>query len=321
MTVRCLTEAPSDLLANRLARFERQFRYPLGPGRFFRIVHGRDYSRFFRAMGRGVSFVAERPDRVVGVVGVARRILRLPDGARQVVIYVGDLKTEAGLLGGRAWRRLGSAMRDWALREGAVAAWSVVMDGTEAEPDRYTGRFGLEPFERLADLEILRIPATQVQGAIAEDWEGEAAFGRRRWLALAEGHTLCLDGSPKLRSKMTPQWLISPDGGAVGLLEDTMRAKRLIFLRGDSEDGVEMNVSHLTRCLWGRLVSGTALLRQALLRSAKLGYEAMFVAVPSGAADRVTSALGLPGVAVAPAGVWGYGLDRGKPWCVSTSEI
>ncbi len=70
-------EAPAPgALAAALETFERQFVYPLGPGRSFRISHGRDYARFFRAIGleRGVSFVAEEDTgEVLGTLGVALR--------------------------------------------------------------------------------------------------------------------------------------------------------------------------------------------------------------------------------------------------------
>ena len=60
MNVHALSAPPPTALARALDRFEGQFRYPLGPGRSFRISHGDDYPRFFRAMGEGACFVAER---------------------------------------------------------------------------------------------------------------------------------------------------------------------------------------------------------------------------------------------------------------------
>src|SRR5262249_14877821 len=64
-----LLEARADSeLAAKLAEFEAEFTYPLGPGRSFRISHCEDYSRFFRSLGRAACFLAMEGDRVVGAV-------------------------------------------------------------------------------------------------------------------------------------------------------------------------------------------------------------------------------------------------------------
>jgi hypothetical protein len=52
MIVHQLCSAPSPSQAKALAEFEGQFNYPLGAGRSFRISHGEDYPRFFRAIGK-----------------------------------------------------------------------------------------------------------------------------------------------------------------------------------------------------------------------------------------------------------------------------
>lgn len=59
--------------ANALQEVERQFWYPLGPRATFRIEHGDDYTRFFRAMGPAVTFCEERDGEVRGVVSVMFR--------------------------------------------------------------------------------------------------------------------------------------------------------------------------------------------------------------------------------------------------------
>ena len=79
MTIHELRTAPPPELADALERFEEQFHYPLGSDRFFRISHGEDYPRFFRAMGEGVCFVAERDGEVLGAMGAALRRLALPN--------------------------------------------------------------------------------------------------------------------------------------------------------------------------------------------------------------------------------------------------
>ena len=101
LTMHHLSGPPSLDLAGKLAAFEEQFIYPLGPGRHFRITHGEDYPRFFRAMGEAVCFVVEQEDRVAGTLGMAIRRLILPDGTSRRAAYFGDLKIAPA--GAAAW--------------------------------------------------------------------------------------------------------------------------------------------------------------------------------------------------------------------------
>src|SRR5581483_5067432 len=102
MTVQEVCDPPSPELAAALAEFEARFTYPLGPGRSFRISHGEDYARFFRAIGPAICFVAQKGKRVVGTLAVAIRPILAPDGSERRVAYVGDLKIEPGSRGGLA---------------------------------------------------------------------------------------------------------------------------------------------------------------------------------------------------------------------------
>ena len=110
MNVHALETVASSRLASALAHFEKQFTYPLGPGRSFRISHGDDYVRFFRAMGEARCFVAERDQRVLGVLGAALRPLMFPGGERRTVLYLGDLKVDPAAQGGRMVMRLAAAL-------------------------------------------------------------------------------------------------------------------------------------------------------------------------------------------------------------------
>ena len=98
-----LSGPPSPELARKLAAFEEQFTYPLGPGRHFRITHGDDYPRFFRAMGETAVFVVERDERVTATLAVVMRRLTLPDGGSRNVAYFGDLKIWSSRMAGIAW--------------------------------------------------------------------------------------------------------------------------------------------------------------------------------------------------------------------------
>ena len=109
MTLYRLREPPEPTLARALAEFERRFTYPLGPGRSFRISHGEDYPRFFRAMGPATCFVMEQGGRVVGALGVAIRPLQFPDGIRRPAAYIGDLKVDPDVRGSLVFLRLAQA--------------------------------------------------------------------------------------------------------------------------------------------------------------------------------------------------------------------
>ncbi|MBM3980747.1 MAG: N-acetyltransferase, partial [Planctomycetes bacterium] len=139
MNVHALTAAPEPNLATALARFEAQFTYPLGPGRTFRISHGDDYPRFFRAVGGARCFVAERAGEVLGVLGLAETSVTDAGGVAHPAIYLGDLKVAPAARGGRVLPRLAGAAGEWC-RGRAARGFGVVMDGTPVTPDRYTGR-------------------------------------------------------------------------------------------------------------------------------------------------------------------------------------
>lgn len=129
MTLHSLRESPGPALARALADFERGFTYPLGPGRWFRISHGEDYPRFFRAMGPATCYVAELDRCVVGALGVAIRPLMLPDGSRRPTAYIGDLKVARGARGAWVFLRMARAADAWA-RPQVESAYGIVMEGT-----------------------------------------------------------------------------------------------------------------------------------------------------------------------------------------------
>src|ERR1700722_18856214 len=99
----------SPALVKALADFEAPFTYPLGPGKFFRITHGEDYTLFFRAMGNEACFIAEDQGCVAGVLGTVVRNLWLPDGTERKVAYIGDLKIAEEARGGTVLLRLARA--------------------------------------------------------------------------------------------------------------------------------------------------------------------------------------------------------------------
>jgi hypothetical protein len=310
-----ITGSLSPALAKALADFEAPFTYPLGPGKFFRITHGEDYTLFFRAMGNEACFIAECQGCVAGVLCTAVRILWLPDGTKRKVAYIGDLKIAEEARGGTVLLRLARAAEAW-LRPRVDAGFGVVMDGTARTPEDYTGRCGIPVFRDLGQLVVFRI---SVSDACAKFNPGcfqtapEAGLACYRSLSL--GRYACPAGQAEQRSQINPVWLTSPDGSACGMLEDTRKAKRLI-----TGDGSELLSAHLSCFAYITVAMAAELIRVALRQVAGLGFPALFVAVVESDAQELREALHPLEVLAAPATVYGTGLMAGS-WNINSSEI
>jgi hypothetical protein len=315
MTISELSEAPSPELADALARFEECFRYPLGEGRSFRITHGSDYPRFFRAMGEGICFVAERQGKVLGVMGAALRRIGLPGGGERSVVYLGDVKIDPAARGGRTLLRLAQAAMTWA-SDRTDAAYCVVMDGTAAIPTRYTGRLGIPRFSELGKIMILRLPASEFEVTDDHNWLTTEKHGANCFVRLSADGYACLGGDPVERSATEPVWLMDPDGRACGRLEDTLLAKRLF-----TNDGSEMRSAHLSSFAYEGVVAGLALLRVALRFAASLGFTKLFTSVPAPDVPAWKEQLKDMEVVLAPATIFGTGLDAFHSWNVNSTEI
>jgi hypothetical protein len=309
-----LRGVPPPELARALAEFESQFVYPLGRGGSFRISHGEDYSRFFRAMGEGVSFVAEREGIVLGTLGAALRQLTLPDGSQQTVVYLGDLKVSPAGRGGRVLIRLSQAAQAWCGPR-SEAAFSVVMDGTQVTPEKYTGRLGIPTFRELGKVMVLRL-STEGATADARRFTASRADAVACYRQLSLGRYASPEGNSNERSEIEPVWLVHPNGGACGCLEDTRRAKRLI-----SADGGEMLSAHLSCFACRTPGAGVELLAAALRLAGENGFPAMFVSVAAPDAEGVCELLDKIAFVAAPATIHGAGLSREPLWNINSAEI
>lgn len=315
MNVHWLRDVPSLQLSTALEEFESQFRYPLGPDRTFRISHGRDYSRFYRSMGDGISLVAEHHQEVLGVLGAALKRLTLPNGESKAALYLGDLKTAPLAHRGRVLQDLADAARSW-LQARATIAYGVVMDGTRASPVQYTGRLGIPPFQKLASISILRFPAVQHDSSISNVRADSEEEGLACYSHLAAGRYFSLDGRPAIRSETEPLWLIETDQLACGRLEDTLRGKRLF-----ADDGSEIRSAHLACFAMANPAAGAALIHRALELAASREFPALFVAVAEPDAAELCRHLQPLEPGIASATVYGAGLESGHPWNINTSEI
>ncbi len=314
MIVHRLRAAPSAELARALAAFEAQFRYPLGPGRTFRISHGEDYPRFFRAMENGVCFIAMHEGNVVGTLGAAMRWLALADASERFVAYLGDLKVAPIARRGRAVIALLRAAREWASAH-VDAAFSVVMDGTAATPKNYSGRLGIPPLEQIGKVVVFQLPTARAPDGAHAPITARAS-GIDCHQRLRAGRCTLSDGDPEERSECPPQWLMLPDRSACGRLEDTLKAKRLF-----ADDGAELRSAHLSCLAYDSVRSGAALIRAALRRGEKLGFGALFVAIAEPEAASFAAAFAEPPLTVAPATIFGAGLAPHPLWNINTAEI
>jgi hypothetical protein len=314
MKIHQLSAPPSPGLAHALAEFEEPFNYPLGAGRFFRISHGADHTLFFRAQGNAACFIAENQGRVVGALGTAIRILWLPDGSERKVAYFGDLKIANHARGGLVLMRLARAAEAW-LRPKVQAGFGVVMTGTSLTPQAYTGRAGIPDFKELGRLTIFRISGRSDDNSCSERMLATQDAGLECYRRLSRGRYASPASALAERSEMTPAWLMTPDGSACGLLEDTRKAKRLI-----SNDGSEMLSAHLSCFAYKHIAAGTHLLGVALNRALRSRFPAMFVSVAETDAPPLQAALGQFAVHPAPAIVYGTGLEPAT-WNINTAEI
>lgn len=316
MTLHALRMQPPENLSGALADFESKFDYPLGPGRSFRISHGDDYPRFFRAMGAATCFVAEKEGRVAGALGVAIRPLRMPNGSEQMAAYIGDLKVDPGARGTLVLLRLAQAADAWA-RPQVTAAYGVVMDGTRASPADYSGRAGIEAFLQIGKVFVLRFETALPRSeSFDRSWVATPEHGLAVFRSLSHGRYAGLGGNPQERSESEPLWLVDPAGAACGRLEDTRRAKRLI-----DSDGTEMISAHLACCAWRTPRAGAALIRVACGIASTRGFPALFTAIAEQDLEPLEQSLGNLSKVIAPATVYGAGLQAGAAWNINSSEI
>jgi len=317
MTLHPLHDFPDAVPDAALRRFEEEFRYPLGESDSFFISHGDDYTRFFRSIGDPfLCHVAAREGAIVGSLSAAHQPVLEPGGQPGHLDYLGDLKTLPGPLSGRVFQRLALSILPH-YRPGITRAYGVVMDGTAALPDGYSGRCGIPGFRRVAGLHILRMNATPATEACEIRVQSPpAAAGMDRYRALARGCCASLGGRPELRSLFPPTWLLADDGSACGRLEDTLQAKRLFL-----NDGSELRNLHLACLAWNDVRSAVSLLGRALAIAHAGGYPALFLALPDSGYDALRPHLARWTVQVSSASIFGHGSLPDRPWILNSSEI
>ncbi len=319
MKIQVLANCVDKDLEIALQSFEKQFSYPLGPGLGFHIDHGTDYPRFFRAIGDATSHVAVSEGAVLGTLGAARRDLLTPDGRTRSVVYLGDIKVAPSMRAGNTLIHLANSAYEWG-KSRADGAYGIVMDGTRVSPTNYSGRLGIPRFVPVGKVFILRIDTGAFQMENREAWITTPEEGTECYRRLSKHRYASLGGFPKLRSEIDPEWYKCTDGSACGRLEDTRQAKRLFM-----DNGNEIRSAHLSNFVFGNLLAGIEILLLALTRAGQLGFPALFVSVTTDEAETLCESLAKvmarEAITIAPATIYGLGLEPGDLWNVNTAEI
>ena len=312
MNLHTLHDATPEWLAPALADFEKQFRYPLGENESFHISHGRDYTRFFRAIGDATVFVAEQRGEVLGTLAGVRRPLRFPDGAVRDVAYICDYKVRPGAGAGRVLIRLGKALEHCFGEAVGGRGYGVVMGGSRRAPEDYTGRCGIPDFQRVGGITILRF-----ETAAGPSEHSASIVSAAEWPSLIVHDAFVpLGGNPATRSSLPPVSLLLDDGQACGVVEDTRRGKRLL-----RDENREMKAAHLSQFAYREAAAGAALIRAALVVGREAGYPALFVSISARDTAAFRDQLRALHPLEAPAAIYACGLESGRAWHVASSEI
>ena len=307
-------------LGERLARFERQFTYPLGKEAAFHVAHGNDYTRFFRAIGTALGLVAELDGVIIATVVVTIRDIGFPDGSIKRVAYVADLKVAPSARISRAFLTL--ALRAFAWGRAQVdAVFAVVMDGTPATPESYTGRLGLPRLGKTAELAVIRIPTATCTPREDAPEVLAPTDASALYTDLSANRFSCPLHQPELRAQWPQTWLATGAGDACGFLEDTLDAKNLV-----QDSGVLMRSAHLSCFAYRTPAAGAAVVSHALAICRSRELPALFLSVSAVDAAELLNAVSTiagivkGGMTLATASVYSAGLPVAQ-WNFNTADI
>jgi hypothetical protein len=312
MKVQVFERLPEEL-ARRFEKFEASFTYPLGDNLRFSIEHGPDYGLFYRSLGDPLCVVAEDGNAIAGTVSIALRSL-VVKGRKQCAWYVGDLKIGQRWRGGEPLRGIALAsFRSAAPR--CARAFGVMMDGAVKRPDKLGRRTSIPLFSRTGEVHLWSIPTAKARGADAleiDETEGEARF----FQMVGADTVIASGGDPRAKSKFPVAWLTTPSGTAVGRLEDTHRAKRLV-----RNDGVPLPLAHLACFAYADAESAMSLLDSAMGLARGRGFETLMVSMPPVRSRELSERLQAAQASLATATVFGVRTEHCSEWHINSSEI
>ncbi len=294
--------------------FERGFIYPPDPRTGNRIVHGAQTLAQLRALGPASSFIAEEESgRVDGLLGVAIRQLRTPDGEAVPVLQVVDYRLRPGG-DAEAGKRLAQAAHLWGYSK-VHAAFALVPEDDSPEAPVYADRASIPAFRPLAKVAVFKFPCPAT-GEPDDTWRAPAAEVERAFVDSVLGRYALPAGDAAARSRMEPVGLVAPDRAACGLVEDVRRHRRVL-----RADGRERPWAHLSNFTFREGPAALELISRALQHAAKAGCTSLCVAVPEPDAKRLRPEVARMKVTEIPVRVFGTLLDLSPAWHVSSAEI
>lgn len=310
-----LHDTISPALGAQLAEFEQAFAYPLGEHDRFRIDHGVEYLGFYASLGRAFTVVAHDDETIAGTVCATLRTLRAPNGAARRVWYIGDLKVARAYRGTGVLRMLATR----AFLHGvatASAAFGVVMDGTARRPEDYAVRTGVPSFARLQTLNLWQLDVGAIAPRSHATRHVSETEGVNLYTALATQTASLIGGEPQERSRHTPAWISTCDERAIGRIEDTSRAKRLV-----RDNGSERRIGHVAHFAARDADAAHRWLDDARRCAASRGYETLMVSLPESISQLLTPAFTAHQARLATASLYGLWLREPHPIHVNSSEI
>ena len=291
-------------LQDQLARFEQEFRYPLGKHSNFRISHGSDYSLFFRAMGKhNTLFSKNKTGAINASVSIIKRRLLYAHRKLQSY-YIADLKIRKQASPFTLYKLLSQGLQEFPnVRESPL--YSIVMQGSPSTPDQYSGRLGLPKLTKLSEIAIFRMPV-------------EPSIQKTKGTLIStipdlqmNGITTSCHGSA-LRSQQKLRSLTLEDKSATCLLEDTRRAKKLF-----DQNDKEIISGHLSSLRYKTPNRAIELIRR--LTEQDLAYPAFFFSVPIQDVEKFSKSL--PQASLSLASIYGRQLPMNQAWYINTAEI
>lgn len=304
-----------DPWGNKLREFERQFWYPLGSNRKFRIEHPSNYTAFFEAIGKATCFLAVEDETVIGVLSVAIRDSRgINNSTDSRVAYIADIKITPERQGSGVLGKLISRVFEWLSEIKITSAYSVVMDGTAKTPDLYTGRNGIPEFKRKGRVVLLNLPTKES----VEHYQHEIAID---FLPNTDDATVSLrpfwvNRNLVPRSVVRPSRILDVSNGVQGMLEDTRRSKRLY-----DEKGNEIMFAHLSYFYYHEPEQMLPVIRTAIEQAHSLGFTDLLVSVPYSQVRTFMDSLVSLINQTFTATIYGTGFDTDISRLVYSSEI
>jgi hypothetical protein len=308
-----------EALADAILAFERSIPTGLLGGRPRTYEHGRDYTRFFRAVGPNRTYIARDPSgAVIGTLtGVAWRV-RLPSGKCRSAVYLMRIRVAFHVRTGPTIVRLMVRILLFVLFHGC-AAITLVQTGRSIKQGKIARALGLPEPRPVGAVRMITWPVSSVtpehDAGLREATEREV---RDRFGALTHGRIAVLGGNPHMRSALPPRWIMAADGSACGCIEDYARA-----LTWRDDTGAALLESHLSFFGWQDPEAGGRFFRACLSVGASMGITRLRAVVDERLADAFIRAVGVDPDSQVHWTLWAAGRARfpDAPWVLQPSEI